>query len=104
MVARTQLAAIDNNHNTGRKQAVNLRGGGEGEAKYRPCFPKMHRRWVVKPALEKKSYAFHPELQKKVLGICNATEDPLELTPVDLPPNIASEPAPGKQNLIKKKT
>ena len=102
MVARTQLAAIDNNHNTGRKQAVIQRGERVGEARYRPCFPKMHRRWVVKPVLEKKSYAFLPELQKKVLGMCNGTEDPLEPTAVDLPPNIASEPAPGKQDLIKK--
>ncbi|KAK2558915.1 THAP domain-containing protein 2 [Acropora cervicornis] len=102
MVARTQLAAIDNNHNTGRKQAVIQRGERVGEARYRPCFPKMHRRWVVKPVLEKKSYAFLPELQKKVLGMCNGTEDPLEPTAVYLPPNIASEPAPGKQDLIKK--
>jgi len=102
MVARTQLAAIDNNHNTGRKQAVIQRGERVGEARYRPCFPKMHRRWVVKPVLEKKSYAFLPELQKKVLGMCDGTEDPLEPTAVDLPPNIASEPALGKQDLIKK--
>ena len=97
MVARTQLAAIDNNHNTGRKQAVIQRGERVGEARYRPCFPKMHGRWVVKPVLEKKSYAFLPELQKKVRGMCNGTEDPLEETAVDLPRNIASGAAPGKQ-------
>ncbi|KAK3745443.1 hypothetical protein QZH41_005084 [Actinostola sp. cb2023] len=39
MVARTQLAAIDNNHNTDRNQAVIQKGERSGEARYRQCFP-----------------------------------------------------------------
>jgi len=103
MVARTQLAAIDNNHNTGRNQAVIQKGERSGEARYRQCFPKMHKRWVVKPVLENKNYAFLPELQQKVLEMCDGTEDPiLEPIEVDLPANIASEPAPDKQELIQR--
>lgn len=98
MVARTQLAAIHNNHNTGGNQAVIQKGERVGDARYRPCFPKMHKHCIVKPILEKKSYAFLPELQKKVLGMCDGTEDSLEPIAVDLPGNIASEPAPGKQD------
>lgn len=103
MAARTQLAAIDNNHNTGRNQAVIQKGARSGEAKYRQCFPKMHKRWVVKPVMEKKNYAFLPELQKKVLELCEGTQDSnLEPIEVDLPANIASEPAPDKQELIQR--
>ena len=40
MIARTQLAAIDNNENAGRGQAVILKGNNAGEARYRRCFPK----------------------------------------------------------------
>jgi len=49
MVARIQLAALDNNYNTGRKQAVIKEGERKGEA----CFPKMHKQWVVSPREEK---------------------------------------------------
>ena len=103
MVARTQLAAIDNNQNAGRKQAVIQKGERSGEARYNQSFPKRHKKWVVKPVMEKKKYDFLPVLQKKVLEVCQGTE---EVSPdaieVELPDNIASEPAPAKQELIQK--
>ena len=49
MVARTQLAALNNNANTGRKQARIKEGEWAGEARYKLCFPKANKRWVVKP-------------------------------------------------------
>ena len=61
----------------------------------------MHKRWIVKPVKEKKSYAFLPELQKRVLEMCSGTGDiPDPVPEVDLPVNIASEAAPDKQELI----
>ena len=45
MLARTQLAALDNNSNVGRQQAVER----SGQPRYRPCYPKGTKRWVVKP-------------------------------------------------------
>ena len=36
MLARTQLAALDNNSNVGRQQAVER----SGQPRYRPCYPK----------------------------------------------------------------
>ena len=61
----------------------------------------MHKRWVVKPVKEKKNYDFLQELQTKVLGMCEGTgEIPEAIIEVELPDNIASEPAPDKQDLI----
>ena len=100
MVARTQLAALDNNANTGRNQAQVQVGEHAGEARYKMCFPKAHKRWVVKPISEKKSYHHLSGMISEVIKRCeegNAVAQPL---PVQLPKNIASEPAPLKADLI----
>ena len=68
MVAKTQLAALDNNANTGRSQAVIKSGERAGEARYKLCFPKANKRWVVKPINEKKSYQFLSDLLSEVLS------------------------------------
>lgn len=105
MIARTQLAAIDNNHNTGRQQAVVQKGPGRGDARYRMCFPKTHKRWGVKPIKEQKNYDFLPKLQLKVLQACDGGLEGAEIEPLDeveLPANIASVPAPDKDELIQR--
>ena len=60
MVARTQLAALDNSVNADRPQlqALVLLGEHAGQKRYKACFPKAHKRWVVKPIGEKKSYQY----------------------------------------------
>ena len=58
MVAKTQLAALDNNHNTGRGKPVIKTGAQEGQARYKLCFPKANKRWVAKSRTEKKSYEY----------------------------------------------
>lgn len=85
---------------TKRSQAVIKDGERSGEARYNKCFPKMHKRWVVKPVKEKKNYDFLPELQTRVLEMCEGTGEIPEPIEVDLPDNIASEQAPDKQHLI----
>ncbi|RMX42713.1 hypothetical protein pdam_00025733, partial [Pocillopora damicornis] len=45
MVARTQLAAIDHNANTGRQQATVSRGANQGELQYQVVFPKNTKEW-----------------------------------------------------------
>ena len=60
----------------------------------------MHRRWVVKKVMEKKTFDFRKELQVKVLDMCSGIGDIPEPMQVALPNNIASEPAPDKQSLI----
>ena len=49
MLARTQLAALDNNANSERQQAVIKTGAHSGEARYKASFPKMKKHWIVKP-------------------------------------------------------
>ena len=105
MVARTQLAALDNNYNIKRQQAVIQEGPRSGEARYRKSFPKTHKRWVAKPVKEKKSYAFLSELQLKVLELCEDGMDAAQIKPLDIvevPSNIASVPAPHKQEIIQR--
>jgi len=102
MMARTQLAALDHNHNTGRQQAIIKKGDRAGELRYRQKYPKMHKRWVVKPVLEEKSYAFIDELKTNMLRMCQGDIDIEPLDEVDLPKNIAKTPATNKQDLIQK--
>lgn len=102
MIARTQLAAIDNNENAGRGQAVILKGNNDGESRYRRCFPKAHKRWLVKPIMLPKTYNFLPELQRGVLKKCEDGNAVGVIRDVNLPQNIASEPAPDKQELIRR--
>ena len=100
MVARTQLAALDNNANAERPQALVQSGEHAGQERYKACFPKAHKRWVVKPINQKKSHQHLSILLTQVLERCetgNAVAEPL---PVVLPRNIASEPAPSKEDLI----
>ena len=100
MVARTQLAAIDNNHNTGRRQAVIKSGAQEGLARYKLCFPKANKRWVVKPVTEKKSYEYLRDLLAQVVQRCEAGNRIAQPIPVLLPRNIAAEPTPPKADII----
>ena len=100
MVARTQLAALDNNANTGRGQAEVQSGQHAGEGRFKVCFPKAHKRWVVKPITQKKSYHHLSALLKKVLERCEGGNAVAEPVPVALPHNIASVPAPSKEDLI----
>ena len=88
---------------SGRQQAVIQEGERQGEARYRQCFPKMQKRWTVKKVFEKKKYNFLPELQKNVLEMCSGIGNiPDPVPEVELPANIATTPAPNKQDLIDK--
>ena len=76
-------------------------GERAGEARYKLCFPKANKRWVVKPINEKKSYQFLSDLLSEVLSRVeqgNAAAQPLH---PHLPSNIASEPAPSKSDAIR---
>ena len=100
MIARTQLAALDNNANTGRSQAQIQSGAQAGEARYKLCFPKANKRWVAKPINEKKSYQHLSGLLSEVVKRCEEGNAAAQPAPVRLPRNIASEPAPLKADLI----
>ena len=74
MVARTQLAALDHNANTGRQQATVSRGANQGELQYKVVFPKNTKEWVAKPIFEKTSnYHLKPMLDTIVERKCLKT-------------------------------
>ena len=100
MVARTQLAALDNNANTGRSQALVQSGEHAGEARYKLCFPKANKRWVVKPISEPKSYSFLTGLLSEVIKRVEQGGAVAQPVSVQLPKNIASKPAPAKADAI----
>ena len=94
MGARTQLDALDNNANTGHNQARVQVGEHAGQARYKMCFPKAPKQWVVKPISEKKSYNYLSCLISEVIKRCEEGNAVAQPVPVQLPKNIASEPAP----------
>ena len=91
MIARTQLAVLDHNHNTGRQQSVVRLGAMKGEPRYNVVFPKGRSSWVAKPIREKKSYV------KKA-----HTHGIQDLPSVAAPPakKIASKPKPDKKAVV----
>ena len=67
MVARIQLAALDNNHNCSRKQAVVKHGSSQRSLRYNLVFPKVRKTLVVKPIMEEKDYKHLDVLMENVL-------------------------------------
>ena len=72
-------------------------GGHADQERYKACFPKAHKRWVVKPISGKKSYQHFSTLLTKVLERCETGTAVAEPLPAVLLRNIASEPAPAKK-------
>ena len=64
MLARTQLAALDHDHNTGQKQATK-----EHRNAVQSCLPKAKKDWIAKPIYEAKSYGYLQEMMAAVIQI-----------------------------------
>jgi hypothetical protein len=104
MIARTKLAAMDNNYNVGRKQARVQQGLRAGEDRYRLVFPKAKKHWVVKAVYVEKDYSWRQDLIKNVLSFfCNDNNETVQIDSglFAIPPNIASEQRPDKSEAIK---
>ena len=105
MVARTQLAALDHNANTGRQQATVSRGENEGELRYKVVFPKQTKEWVAKPIMEKTREHLKPILDSIVARkLQDAADRSATLTAPHIPRNIATKPRPAKADVIAKHT
>ena len=102
MVARTQLAAIDHNSNTERKQAVLQTGIKRGKARYKSAYTKGGKKWVVKPIKEEKSYEYVNRLLEDTVNECKSGEKQRISIAPNIPKNIAPSPAPDKETLVKK--
>ena len=108
MVARTQLAVIDHNSNTGRKQATVTRGKNKGNKKYKLVFPKRQKKWVAKPVKTRKSYSFVEDLMEAVFSFEDTKTDDKDTTddedntttPASIPKNIAPIPRPSREEII----
>lgn len=102
MNARTQLAALDNNNNCSRKQAVVKQGSSKGSLRYNLVFPKIRKTWVVKPIKEVKDYSYVNVMMENILKY----EKPKRKKKAGksqkkLPKNIASKEKPDKATAIK---
>jgi hypothetical protein len=101
MVARTQLAALDDYFNLKCQQKQD----SAGELQFVPVFPKATGRWCAKKRNEDKDYRFRLEMMELVLSV-KINEDQEDLiTPHQakktlLPKNIATVPAPSKSELV----
>ncbi|XP_033107957.1 uncharacterized protein LOC117109688 [Anneissia japonica] len=58
MVARTMLAALDNNNNVGRRQSTD----SMGEKQWKVQWSKRTKSFVVKQVVDLKDYSFRKEL------------------------------------------
>lgn len=94
MISRTQLAALDNNHNVGRSQATTL----AGDPRYRISHPKGRSDWVAKPISEKKAYPYLTDMMAQVVEMRGSGALPHPDLP-NLPRNIALTPCPRKEEV-----
>ena len=102
MVARTQLAALDNNHNCSRKQAVVKHGSSQGSLRYNLVFPKVRKTWVVKPIMEEKDYKYLDVLMENVLKCKRPKKNPKKKSKkIKKSKNIATKEKPDKETAIK---
>ena len=101
MLACTQLAVLDLNHNYNRAQAVINSGENKGTQKFKVEKPKAHKSWACKPIKDKKSYK---HLSAMLEDVVNAKQNAINLIklPPEMPQNIVKEPKPPKQSVIAK--
>ncbi|XP_071851737.1 uncharacterized protein [Apostichopus japonicus] len=100
MLARTQLAIIDHNENSGRQQAVVRKGHKKGQKRYNVVFSKASKKWVIKPIYEAKEYSFIYDLLMNAVAMKIGHLHVLPPVKKDLPQNIARVPKPSKAELV----
>ena len=100
MIARTQLAALDNNHNCSRKKAVVKHGSSQGSLRYNLVFPKVRKTWVVKPIMEEKVYKYLDVLMENILAFKRLVLKK-KSKKIKKSKNIATKEKPDKETAIK---
>ena len=105
MVARTQLAALDHNANTGREEATSSKGASEGELRYKVVYPKRSKEWIAKPVMEKTTRDhLKPMLDAVIQRKQQDPEERSTLVAPHIPRNIAATPRPDKADVIARHT
>lgn len=99
MVARTQLAALDNNFNIGRGQ----KSDSTGQPLFAQLCPKTTGRWTVRKLYAPKNYHFRKQMLTMAINM-RISEDSFvtkhQQKQSALPKNIAPVPAPDKSDLV----
>ena len=106
MQVRIELAILDHNYNTQRKQATTKDGTKylnymyvcsivfftKGKARYLIVFPKGRKSWVAKPILEDKDYTHLCHMMEDIvqLRLDEQRQELFDYDKPDLPHNIAS--------------
>ena len=98
MIARTQLAILDHNHNVDRDQAIVKCGPNKEQKLFKiPC-PKQRKNWVAKPIRGTKSHSYIETMMDKVISIGQGmTFDFHRITQAKC---IAPTPRPAKEVVI----
>ncbi|XP_068112155.1 uncharacterized protein [Hyperolius riggenbachi] len=105
MKARTVLAALSNNHNVGRKQAVvkkqHKNSAPRGSKRYRFVAPTGKKKLVTRKVYDPKLYTFIGPILEDTLRACQGTLLTSWVSSTStLPQNIASLPRPDTQEII----
>jgi hypothetical protein len=101
MLARTQLAALNHNHNCNRVQAVVKSGRNKGQQQFKAEKTKANKSWVCKSIKEPKSYKF---LSPMLEVVVKAKQNGIKVTKAlpKMPKQLPKEPKPSKQSVIEK--
>ena len=91
MIARTQLAALDN-------VAVVKHGSSQDSLWYNLVFPKVRKTWVVKPIMEEKDYKYLEVLMENILVFKRLKK---KSKTIKKSKNIATKEKPDKETAIK---
>ena len=98
IIARTQLAILDHNHNVHRDQAIVKCGPNKEEKLFKISYPKQRNNWVANPIGGTKSYNYIETMMDKVISIGQGlTFDFHRITHAKC---IAPTPRPAKEVVI----
>lgn len=97
------LAALDNNKNAGRQQAVVTSGPHKGELRYSIVAPKGRAGWVARVIKERKTYDYVQDMIQSAVDLCRADGQGAPQIPgKELPQNIAREEKPPKEEIVER--
>ncbi|XP_068115108.1 zinc finger protein 850-like [Hyperolius riggenbachi] len=105
MIARTQLAALDNNWNVGRKQAtVKVSGPGRepvGSFRFNLVFSKSSKNWIVKKIYDPKSDYFLQGIKEDIFKFATGQiTSAWQQNKQHVPKNIALTEKPCKEFMV----
>lgn len=99
MVSRTQLAAIDHNHGSGRAQAQTK----DGQPRYNLVVPKSFtndKKWVAKPVKVAKEHSYREDMMRDVVLMRTHGLNKSHVSLPDVSQNVSGVEKPEKSEII----